>query len=165
LTEDEILALALGATVQGSVSGDFDGDGTLTAADIDLLTAAIRSQLFDPQFDLDSDGSLGSGDLNTMIVDLVGTWFGDADLNGEFSSGDFVNVFQRGQYEDGIAGNSGWADGDWNGDAEFNTSDFVSAFQGGGFEQGPRAQVAAVPEPSSWLLLSFSVFGLLRRRR
>jgi hypothetical protein len=165
LTEDEILALALGATVQGSVSGDFDGDGTLTAADIDRLTAAIRSQLFDPQFDLDSDGSLGSGDLNTMIVDLVGTWFGDADLNGEFSSGDFVNVFQRGQYEDGIAGNSGWADGDWNGDAEFNTSDFVSAFQGGGFEQGPRAQVAAVPEPSSWLLLSFSVFGLLRRRR
>ena len=34
------------------------------------------------------------------------TWFGDVNLDGEFSSTDLVQVFQTGEYEDGIAGSS-----------------------------------------------------------
>ena len=62
------------------------------------------------------------------------------------------SVFQQGEYEDAIVGNSGWADGDWSGDAEFTSRDFVVAFQRGGYEQGPREQAKAVPEPASGLL-------------
>ena len=70
-----------------------------------------------------------------------------------------------GEYEDGAAGNSGWATGDWNGDMDFDSSDFVAAFQGAGFEAGPRAAVAAVPEPSSIVLLLVGMLFCIRRRR
>ena len=47
------------------------------------------------------------------------------------------------------------------GNGDFTTTDFVTALAGGGYEQGPRAAVAAVPEPSTaWLL----VIGLLSCR-
>jgi hypothetical protein len=59
--------------------------------------------------------------------------YGDANLDGIFNSSDLVQIFQRGQYEDGRTGNSGWAEGDWNCDGEFNSSDLVLAFQTGGY--------------------------------
>jgi hypothetical protein len=59
---------------------------------------------------------------------------GDANVDGLFNSQDLVQVFQAGEYEDGIAGNSTWNEGDWNGDLEFDTSDLVSAFQSGRYE-------------------------------
>jgi hypothetical protein len=116
-----------------------------------------------------NDGSL-TGDVRVAYVhDVLGTWMGDSNLDGEFNSADFVNVFQAGEYEDGVAMNSSWATGDWNGDMEFDSSDFVAAFQDGGYEIGPRpAPAAAVPEPTGILLLSCGVccaLGQLRRRR
>lgn len=148
-------------------NGDFNGDGVRDASDIDLLSAAIRTGDDAPAFDLNSDGSVNSADHQYMVVDLISTWFGDADLNGVFNSSDFVKVFQVGEYEDAAAENSGWGDGDWNGDAEFNSTDFVVAFQDGGFEAGPRAAAQMVPEPHSLLLLGVGVCwvaALFRRR-
>jgi hypothetical protein len=81
------------------------------------------------------------------VHDLKKTFFGDADLDGEFTSRDLVNLFQAGTYEDGLPGNSTWETGDWNGDRNFTSSDLVLAFQDGGYEQGPRASDHAVPEP------------------
>jgi hypothetical protein len=149
----------------GGTPGDFDGDSLLTAADIDLLSAAVRAGSADLQFDLDENGAINAADRNFWIVDLKNTYPGDSNLDGEFNSSDFVFVFQRGQYEDGVAGNSGWADGDWNGDTEFDSSDFVTAFATGGFEQGPRAAVASVPEPGSLVMLAIGGLMLLSRRR
>ena len=42
-------------------------------------------------------------------------------------------VFQAGEYEDNLVGNSTWAEGDWNGDGEFDSADLVLAFQDNGF--------------------------------
>ncbi len=66
-------------------------------------------------------------------------WFenrliGDVTDDGVFDSSDLVTVFQAGEYEDGIAGNSGFEDGDWNGDGDFDSGDLVFAFQGGHYE-------------------------------
>jgi hypothetical protein len=141
-----------------AVGGDFNGDGTLTAADIDLLSAAVRASSTDPAFDLNSDTRVNQEDRTVWVEALANTYFGDSNLDGEFSSADFVIVFQAGQYEDGNAANSQWATGDWNGDAEFDSSDFVSAFQAGGYEKGPRAAASAVPEPSSSVTLGWLVF-------
>ena len=80
---------------------------------------------------------------------LKNTYVGDANLDGEFGSADFVVVFTSGEYEDGVVGNSTWETGDWNGDTEFDSSDFVAAFTGGGYELGPRMAVKSVPEPTS----------------
>ena len=56
---------------------------------------------------------------------------GDANRDGVFNSSDLVQVFQAGEYEDGIAGNSTWEEGDWDNDQEFTTTDLVVAFQAG----------------------------------
>ena len=93
---------------------------------------------------------------------------GDSDGDGEFTSDDLVQVFQRNGYEDTWVRNSTWAEGDWNGDLEFDTRDFVTAFQDGGYEQAiPTTNGPFVPEPGSATLVGFVVvvFSLLRRGR
>jgi hypothetical protein len=52
------------------------------------------------------------------------------------------------------------ATGDWNADGEFDSSDFVVAFTDGGYEAGPRGSVAAVPEPSSLVLMLLAALPL-----
>jgi uncharacterized protein YjbI with pentapeptide repeats len=145
-----------GLTLVIADPGDLDGIDGLEAPDVDLLTERIRDESFMEwqfaMFDLNHDFAVDTLDLQTWVVELKGTWFGDADLNGRFNSSDLVGVFQTGQYEDGVVGNSTWSTGDWNGDTEFTTGDFVAAFQDGGYEQGPRTGVAVVPEPSGRLL-------------
>jgi hypothetical protein len=77
---------------------------------------------------------------------VVGTNYGDADLNGVFDSGDLVAVFIEGQYEDSQVRNSSWGSGDWDGDLEFSSADMVRAFQSGTYES--QDEVASVPEPA-----------------
>ena len=157
-------ALAISFSVGGGgLLGDFNGDQVLDAADIDILSEAIRNQSNDSQFDVNSDGLINSGDHSTWVVELRKTYFGDADMDGEFGTTDFVSVFAQGEYEDETPFNSTWASGDWNGDGDFNTNDFVTAFADGGFEQGPRV-AAAAPEPSGFALLGISLIALLRFR-
>ena len=135
--------------------GDFDGDGGLTASDIDVLSVAVQQSSVNLAFDLNHDRMVDPSDHRFWVRDLKHTWFGDADLNGEFTSADFVQVFAVGKYETGES--AGLADGDWNGDGIFTSGDFIVAFADGGYEQGPRTDTAAVPEPGAWTL---SVIGL-----
>lgn len=119
----------------------------------------------DPYAKLD-DGSLTDPTARAdYIHDVLKTWIGDSNKDGEFNSSDFVAVFTAGEYEDDIDGNSTWATGDWNGDGNFNSSDFVVAFSDGGFEQGPRPAVSNVPEPSGLLLLMGGILAMFSRRR
>jgi len=125
---------------------------------IDLLYASIGS--LEPLFDLDSDGDADLNDVDQLVLNIFGTWYGDANLDGEFNSSDLISVFVINQYEDGIPQNSTWATGDWNGDGDFETGDLIKAFQGGGYEKGLQ-NTLTVPEPSVcatallglWLLL------------
>jgi hypothetical protein len=77
---------------------------------------------------------------------------GDANIDGLFNSTDLVQVFQRGECEDTVVGNSTWSDGDWNSDHEFDSSDLVTAFQTGKYEQRGAA-TSSVPEPTSLALI------------
>ena len=72
-------------------------------------------------------------DRDTMVHEIIGTYYGDANLDGAFNSSDLVSVFRSGGYEDEIPGNSTWESGDWNGDGEFNSTDLVLAFRDGGY--------------------------------
>jgi hypothetical protein len=79
---------------------------------------------------------------------------GDSDRDDRFDSSDLVDVFQAGEYEDGLPRNSTWATGDWSADREFTSGDLVIAFQAGTYEQ-PAAPVL-VPEPAAVALASFA---------
>jgi hypothetical protein len=141
------------SSAPATVPGDFNSDGNLTNVDIDMLSAEVRAGTNTAGFDLTSDNLVNMADQDQWVNVLKKTYYGDANLDGLFDSGDLVSVFTVGEYEDTTAGNSGWADGDWNGDAEFNSGDFVQAFSAGGYEQGPRPAGAAVPEPSTLAIL------------
>lgn len=145
--------------------GDFDSSGTFDVADLDLLAEQMLApNPTDLRFDLTSDGRVNSADREFWVHQIRNTYFGDTNLDGQFSATDLILVFQAGQYEDHLVGNSTWATGDWNGDREFSSGDLVTAFQDGGFEAGPRTPAAAVPEPAAGALL-WMVLGLLASAR
>ena len=131
-----------------ALRGDFDGDGQVNIADVDLLCSRILSGNDNPRFDLTGDGTIDRGDLDELVSNILGTTVGDANLNGIFNSSDMVQVFQVGEYEDGIPGNSTWAEGDWNCDGEFNSSDMVVAFQRGGYVAASRVDSRPAPSRS-----------------
>ena len=101
------------------VRGDFNDDGLIDAADIDLLSSAIRNGSEDQIFDLDDNGLVEKSDMNMMIHDVLDTTFGDADLDGFIDAADLTRV-NGNMFESG----TGWALGDFNGDGFTDVSDF-----------------------------------------
>ncbi len=149
----------------GRYRADFNNSKSLDAGDIDLLSDHIHSGGANRHFDLNDDGMINDDDRRTWVEGIRGTYFGDANLDGEFNSGDLVSVFQAGEYEDDAVMNSSWVTGDWNGDVEFGTDDLVLAFQDAGFEQGPREAVSTVPEPTGVGPLTIAIVTFTSARR
>jgi hypothetical protein len=145
-----------------STGGDFNANGTLDVADVNLLMNRIAAGQFDEQFDVNADQVLDEDDLGIWVRTLKRTYFGDANLDGQFTTSDMVSVLTAGQYEDASPNNSNWATGDWNADGDFTSADLVVALSDGGYEQGPRP--AAVPEPAGRLLATLAAFLLALAR-
>lgn len=143
--------------------GDINEDGTLDVGDLEELRRQVRSPTEDLAFDINLDGNLDPNDWVYWIETLKHTWYGDANLNGEFNTGDLVQVLEVGKYE--TSEDAGWSAGDWNGDGVFDTGDLVKALEDGGYEKGPRTEAAAVPEPGVWMLclVAMTLLWLTRR--
>ena len=131
--------------------GDFNFDGQLGVDDIDMLAARIRAGEPLALYDLDHNGTLDADDHRLWVTSLKGTWYGDANLDGEFTDHDLMWVLAAGEYEDGVPGNSTWQDGDWDGDADFISDDLIIALADGGYGRGARRSVMVVPESSGWM--------------
>ena len=147
----------------GGLLGDFNLNGVLDSPDIDDLTVQSAGKQNPTAYDLNADSLVDQEDIRVWVKDLFKSWIGDADLNGEFNSGDLVVVLSSGTYEADV--DSVWSTGDFNGDRRTNTSDLVFALADGGYELGPRGAIAAVPEPSAILLTVLGVAALAFRRR
>jgi len=175
-----------GWTFVPTAVGDLNLDGVLSADDIDLLAERLRERtsplptwIPDEAFDMDGDGRVNVQDYAAWASQLKGVWLGDANLDGEFDTSDFVHLFQRGHYEDTVFRNSGWADGDFNADGEFDSRDLVTVFQAGGYNTGPlpantatlvaqpwhQGATAAVPEANSFAALFLGLITLAIGRR
>ena len=107
-----------------------------------------------------------------VVQDVIGRsgWQpGDANLDGQFTTDDMLELFQNGEYEDGVVCNSGWAEGDFDRDCEFTTGDLILALQTWGTysdSPAPASAASAVPEPALGAsLLGASLLVLRRRRR
>jgi hypothetical protein len=158
LSPERVMAHYQAGLGQLAEPGDFNADGVLNAADIDDLTTQSAGGTNPAAYDLNADALVNDADVAFWIRDLFNSWVGDADLNGEFNSTDLVNVLASGTYEVDVA--SVWTSGDFNGDGRTNSGDLVAALADGGYEAGPRAAVAAVPEPSGVILLSLCGLAL-----
>ena len=167
LTEAQIASVGMGdfsewLEIGPAVAGDFNGNGARDVGDLDMLAVGMMNN--DAAFDLDDDGDADADDRAVWVQTLANTFFGDADFNGEFNSGDFVTVFGAAKYETDQPAT--WSEGDWNGDGVFNSGDFVTAFGGGGYESGPRdGGLQTVPEPSSLALVACGLLAMAARRR
>ncbi len=143
---------------------DFDADGYMDCTDIDQLTEAVANQTAQPWFDLDGDGDLTAGDIESWLTiageENIGRAYspGDADLNGVVDTSDF-NRWNANKFTT----ESGWCNGNFDGNGVVDASDF-NIWNSRTFGT-PVAN--AVPEPSSWFaLLSCGLLcGWLRRRR
>lgn len=163
---DEEVSYRTGSLVQLPPACDVTTDRTCGGPLIDTLGDAIRTGIAHPRLDANQDGSVNTTDVDHLVEVQMGTYFGDANLDGRFDSTDFLRVFQAGQYDDAIAGNSTWATGDWNGSRDFDAADLILALQRGGYLQAPRSSVMAVPEPRVWgaaFLGCLSIVSLRRR--
>jgi len=88
----------------------------------------------EPLIDVNLDKIVDRQDLDFLILDVLKSRPGDANLDGIFDDRDFTLVFQGGLYEDQIAGNAGWSTGDWNCDGEFDSEDIVTAMTVGNLQ-------------------------------
>jgi uncharacterized protein YjbI with pentapeptide repeats len=160
--------VAAGLTLMSSMAGDLDANDVLDGADIDSLATRIRNGaaqppwLSDAMFDVNGDSAVNDEDYRTWVKDVADTWFGDANLDGEFDVSDFERIFEAGKYE--TQQYATWGEGDWNGDGIFDSDDFIAAFIDGGYEKGPRTNAVAVPEPRTWPSILLALVCVLRRQ-
>ncbi|MCA9218197.1 MAG: hypothetical protein KDB27_34250 [Planctomycetales bacterium] len=138
----------------------YTGIGAPTVTIDELTQAILTGAPIETRFDVNKDGAINGADRESLIVDVLNTYFGDSNLDGEFNSSDFVAVFQAQKFETGQAAT--WAEGDWSGDGEFSSSDFVIAFSNGGYEKGPRP-TAVVPEATCGAIACLLALIWMRR--
>ncbi|MCA9196023.1 MAG: VCBS repeat-containing protein [Planctomycetales bacterium] len=81
--------------------------------------------------DVNRDGRVdlvfASNDTSEILLSLNAGVPGDANQDGSFDNLDLVQVFDKGEYEDSIVGNSTFVEGDFDGDGDFTTADLVFA--------------------------------------
>ncbi len=123
-----------------SLVGDFNGDNVVNAVDIDMLTDNFGNNV-ESVFDITADGLVDRQDMDMLIRDVIGTEYGDADLDGYVGAFDAFTML-RGM----MAGASGWAAGDFSCDGIIDGQDFIewNRFK---FTQTPLAESLANPTP------------------
>jgi len=153
------------------VPGDFNNDDEVNGNDIDLLAAAVQDGSANSRFDLNGDGTVdfvanGLGDASDsdyLVRTLLGTEYGDADLDGDV---DIADLDLLGQ---GFSGQgSGWLFGNFDGTGETDILDLDLLGQTFGFPAPPTA--LGVPEPTTWAMawlatVPIAARSLFMRRR
>ena len=128
--------------------GDFNGDGVINTADIDLLLFAIDSGKTVTTHDMNSDFIVNQADV-TALLDLGGIQAGDVNLDGIVNALD-LNRLGRNWLSSNCAS---WENGDFNGDGIVNAVDLNvigSNWLAGAALQNariPRAPLAVVVNP------------------
>ncbi len=120
MSQPEYGAYRLGVVRTGAViPGDFNGDQVVNADDIDMLCAEMNGGGNASQFDLTGDGFVDIQDMDELVLNILGTLYGDANLDLRVDGLDFLawnaNRFQPG----------GWAAGDFNCDGLVDGQDFL----------------------------------------
>ncbi|QEG35207.1 hypothetical protein [Bythopirellula goksoeyrii] len=132
-------------------------DDKLDAADIDALLAATATQSSDLVFDLDGNSFVDAQDVDTLF-DLLGTQYGDANLDGNVDGTDL------GIWQANYGTSAGWAGGDFDGSATADGRDFLIWQRHFGNEVGMLASPQTIPEPTTFVASLICVVAMSWRR-
>ena len=118
----------------------FENDGAGNFSDQIVIESGVVGSSVHLR-DIDRDGRTDI--ISSSINDNRLTWYEqrtlfDTNDDGRFDSSDLIKIFQAGEYEDNIANNSTFDEGDWNGDGDFDSTDLVLAFQVGTYSSEAR---------------------------
>ena len=113
---------------------DSNNNGIYEEADINYM-ASIQDDLglYNNNFDLDYDGDVDINDRGIMVHQVLESRWGDANLDGVYTTADMTAMFGGGKYETGQYAT--WSQGDFDGDGLFTSSDLILALQDGGYDQ------------------------------
>lgn len=146
------------------LAADFNGDGAVNALDLDLIGAALNGGPSSPMFDLNQDSLVTKADVDVIIFDILGTFYGDANLNCSVTIGDLTILAEH------FNGPGGWAFGDFTGNGIVSIGDLtVLAENFGAGEPLIAAALSGGPTaiplpPAAWGGLAL-LGGLAFRRR
>jgi len=133
--------------------GDINGNAATDAWDIDELYRSFG--VADWLADLSVDGLVDQGDVDLMVRTVLGTEYGDANLDTAIDVADLETLHDHWQ------GPGGWADGDFTGDGLVGATDLQSiALNWTSDEDFMQTfnRVFGVPEPGSVILLLSGAF-------
>ena len=108
------------AEFTAGLAGDFSGDGVVDADDIGLLDAMIRRASTTTAYDLDASGTVDLADRDHLIREILGTFPGDANLDGRVNASD-LNVVGVHWLQTGHC--LGWSSGDFSSDQLVDATD------------------------------------------
>ncbi len=172
--EQRFSLLVDGARVQAI--GDTNNDGLVNAQDIDRFITALGSPAptGDLMLDFNNDGIVDKADHALLVTTMaftskgIGTFFGDADLNGQVDEADLIMLASSWKTA------AGWALGDFNADGvidEFDLAILAANWQAGvtsptgvSFAEA-LSSVTFVPEPTALAGLVFPALVVVTRRR
>jgi hypothetical protein len=117
--------------------GDFNADGPVDLADLDLLCTEVSTGDGPLVFDLTDDGSVNGDDVSRFL-ELTDRLPGDADFDGSVQFPDFVTL------ADSFGQAGTWSNGDFDCTGDVQFADFVILADNFG-----QVAAASVPEPSS----------------
>ena len=140
--------------------GDVNRDGVIDGLDIDALFDLAGSD--DEDGDLDGSGLVDYDDARQLVEDILGTAFGDANLDGRVNAQDYTALADYFGQSD-----AGWANADFNGDGRVNAQDYatLAANFGEVYATAETIDPVALPEPTTGLALGALSLTLLARRR
>ncbi len=103
----------------GNTVGDFNGDSAVTADDIDVLQNAVHANTDVFYYDLDGNSSADAGDVNFLVQNVIGTFLGDAQLDGQVDAADLNQLGVNWRRTNVV----GWGQGDFTGDGRVDARD------------------------------------------
>lgn len=108
-----------------AIAGDINQDGLVDALDIDGLFSAISSSATDDRMDLNEDNVLDKRDVDYLVRSILGTNYGDTNLNGRIDTADLTRAIIHFTSAGGIG--MKWSDGDTDGDGDVDSGDLTTA--------------------------------------